>query len=189
MKRVVKFPMLCVYELSWRLIMKKYFLTAMLGIVMTALALTGCEDALAKKVQGADFDFERHNSEKEKWETLNITSYQYTGKRVLDVLTAPVTVTVTPNGPKVIVLEEESAENAWDYGAATISDIFEAIALMVKEEAARATPRGETVISHIEYDGTYHYPSSFGVTRAKDGEVMDGGGHGIKITGFTELTD
>jgi hypothetical protein len=167
----------------------KTFITAMLGIVMAALAITGCEEVLTKKVQGADFDFERHNSEKEKWETLNITSYQYTGKLILDVLTASVTVTVTPNGPKVIVLEEEGTEDAWDYGAATISDIFEAIALMVKEEAAMATPRGETVISHIEYDEKHHYPSSFGVTRAKDGEVMDGGGHGIEITGFTKLTD
>jgi hypothetical protein len=137
-------------------------------------------------IEADGFDFERHSKEKAAWEALNITSYSYTGRQYRNPPTSSVTVTVTPDGAKVLVLEEEGTDNVWDYGE-TISEVFEAIASKLKEEEAAATPRGETVISHIEYDEKYHYPASFGVTRGKDGEIMDGGGGGVDITSFTKL--
>lgn len=137
------------------------------------------------------FDFDRHKAEKAAWEALNIQSYKYTGELILGVPTKPVTVTVTPDGTKV----EESAETDehWNYFyKEAISDIFDAIAVNVKEYVLdMESINNRAVKFRIEYDEEHHYPAYFvSIMYDKEGgELLDGGGGGVKITDFTKLTN
>jgi hypothetical protein len=133
------------------------------------------------------FDFERHSKEKAAWEALNITSYRYTGELILGVPTEPVTITVTPDGTEV--LESEETDEHWNYFyKEAISDIFDAIALNVKEDVLRMQNSKYTIKFRIEYDEKYHYPAYFiSIECDTDGEPLDGSGGGVEITSFTKL--